>query len=269
MSAGGSSTATRAHYAEDLNALNSLLEERLDQRNAVDSELAHILNRPPITTSSTRIDSGPGLALHMPLDNVQQGAPSRRYPQQAANHQGQAPRKSNRAEGDENRFQIGREIDKDSEQAAKKRYQQELQAQMREAQVRKAQAKNDKDEYDRKMDAEVQRYNYFGRSGGGGGASMRDKEGNVVANLADLRNPPASNEQQQPPPPAPPSHYSMPDDRGYSLGNGASAITNAPFYNGEPQQANSVRSRRSRCVSSHSVGLHRIDPARRIILEER
>ena len=45
----------------------------------------------------------------------------------------------------------------------------------------------------------------------------------------------------------------MPDDRGYSLGNGASAITNAPFYNGEPQQANSVRTRVVRCVSSHSV----------------
>jgi hypothetical protein len=103
---------------------------------------------------------------------------------------------------------------------------------MREAQMRKVQAKQEKDEYERKLEAEVQRYNYFGRSGGG--APMRDKDGNVVANLADVRNPP---------PPPPPQYqqqqqqqYYAPDDKVYSLGNGTSSIANGPFYNGEQER---------------------------------
>ena len=161
---------------------------------------------------------------------------SQRQPQQNGRHVQQPQRNGNRSGPNENGFQIGQEVDKDSEQAAKKRYQQELQAQMREAQMRKAQAKQDKDEYERKLDAEIQRYSYFGH-GGGGGAPMRDKDGNVVANLADVRNPPPPPPQQQQ------QHhqhqqqqYYPPDNKVYSLGNGTSAIANAPFYNGEQQQ---------------------------------
>lgn len=127
-------------------------------------------------------------------------------------------------------FQIGREVDKEVEQASKKRYQQELQAQMREAQMRKAQAKQEKDEYEKKIEADIKRYSYFGRSGGG--APMRDKDGNVVANLADLRNPPqqqTSRQQQQPP-------YTALDDKVFSLGTGPSSITNPPYYTGGEQQ---------------------------------
>jgi centrosome and spindle pole-associated protein 1 len=160
---------------------------------------------------------------------------SQRQPQQNGRHT-QPYRNDNRSGPSDNGFQIGHDVDKDAEQASKKRYQQELQAQMREAQMRKAQAKQDKDEYERKLDAEVQRYNYFGRNGGGGGAPMRDKDGNVVANLADVRNPPPP-----PPPPQQQQHqqqqqYYPPDDKAYSLGYGTSAITNAPFYNGAPEQ---------------------------------
>lgn len=134
----------------------------------------------------------------------------------------------------DNGFQIGNDVDKELEQAAKKRYQHELQAQMREKQMRKVQEKQEKDEYERKLEAEINRYSYFGRSGGG--APMRDKDGNVVANLADLRNP----QQYQSPRTQQP--YTGANDKIYSLGGGASSITNAPFYNGEPQQnpSNSV-----------------------------
>jgi hypothetical protein len=221
----GSSTATRAHHTEDLNALNSLLAERLDQRNAVDIELAHILNRPPVSTSSTRLGSGNAPPLRMPVEHTQQMTTTTTYAsvngQQGQSYQQHERRKNMNGAG----LQIGNEIDKDSETATKKRYQQELQAQMREAQMRKAQAKREKDEYDRKLDDEIQRYNYFGR--GGGGAPMRDKEGNVVANLADLRNPTGTTQQ--------PAQYSMSNEKVYALPNAPSSITNAPFYNGEQQ----------------------------------
>jgi len=222
----------RAHHTEDLNALNSLLAERLDQRSAVDHELARILNRPPISASPTRVVTEGVPNLNLSSENSYQPS-SQIYQQQNGRHV-QSHQNDNRSGTNSNGFQIGREIDKDSEQAAKKRYQQELQSQMREAQMRKAQAKQDKDEYERKLDADIQRYNYFGRNGGGGGAPMRDKDGNVVANLADVRNPPPPSQQQ------PPSNrqqpYFPPDDKMYSLGSGLSSIANPPFYSGGGEQ---------------------------------
>jgi centrosome and spindle pole-associated protein 1 len=169
----------------------------------------------------------------MPFEQPYQ--PSQRNNQQSNNdRRGQQNRNNNRSRPNgDNGFQIGREVDKESEQAAKKRYQQELQAQMREAQMRKIQAKQEKDEYDKKLEADIKRYNYFGRSGGG--APMRDKDGNVVANLAELRNP-QQQQQQQYQTPRSQQQYTGSDDKIYSLGAGASAITNAPFYNGDQQQ---------------------------------
>ncbi|CAF1071214.1 unnamed protein product [Adineta steineri] len=244
LSAGGSSMVTRAHYNEDLSALNSLLAERLDQRNSIDHELARILNRPPVSSSPTRGITGGVSNLNLISDQSQQIS-SQGYQQQQQQHgrHVQQYRNENRSGTNDNGFTIGQEVDKDAEQAAKKRYQQELQAQMREAQMRKAQAKQDKDEYDRKIDAEIQNYSYFGRSGGGGGAPMRDKDGNVVANLADVRNPPPPT-QRQPPPPQQQQPYYPTDDKVYSLGNGLSSISNPPFYNGEPQQQFSSNSDR-------------------------
>ncbi|CAF3602863.1 unnamed protein product [Rotaria sp. Silwood1] len=223
FSASNSSSVTRAHYAEDLSALNTLLAERLNQRNAIDLELARILNRPPVSTTPTQIITGGVPPLNMSFDSANQRNNDDRYRQQYRN--------DNRSKrNNDNGFQIGHEIDKEAEQAAKKRYQQELQAQMREKQMRKAQAKQEKDEYERKLEVEINRYNYFGRSGGG--APMRDKDGNVIANLGDLRNP---QQQQQYQTPRTQQPYATADDKIYSLGVGPSSITNAPFYNGEPQ----------------------------------
>lgn len=200
--------------------MNTLLAQRIDQRNNVDIELARILNRPPVTSSPTLVNSGRLSALNMPFDqpyepSITQSLSDRRVPQN---------RNRSRPNNDAG-FQIGQDVDKDAEQAGKKRYQQELQAQMREAQMRKLQAKQEKDEYEKKLESDIKRYNYFGRSGGG--APMRDRDGNVIANLADLRNP-----QQQTSRDQIPGHVGF-DDKVYTLGAGTSSITNAPFYNGD------------------------------------
>ena len=227
LSGSSSSNITRAHYAEDLSALNTLLAQRIDQRNNVDIELARILNRPPVSTSPTLGNSGRLPALNLPFDQPYE-PPSQGYQPTSDNRRGAQHRNRSKPNSDGG-FQIGHDVDKDSEQAAKKRYQQELQAQMREAQMRKLQAKQEKEEYEKKLESDIKRYNYFGRSGGG--APMRDKDGNVIANLADLRNPP---QQQQQTARGQPTSYAGFDDKVYSLGAGTS-ITNAPFYSGDQQ----------------------------------
>ncbi|CAF3312525.1 unnamed protein product [Rotaria socialis] len=232
LSAGNSSSVTRAHYTEDLNALNSLLAERLNQRSAIDHELARILNRPPVSSSSASVITGGGPNLNISFDSMNDSSPQRNQQQNRNDNRS----KRNNDDG----FQIGHDKDKETEQAAKKRYQQELLSQMREAKMRKAQAKQEKDEYERKLEVEINRYNYFGRSGGG--APMRDKDGNVVANLGDLRNP-QQQQQQQYISPQGQQPYTAIDDKIYSLGAGPSSITNAPFYNGDKQNpSNSDRS---------------------------
>lgn len=219
----------RAHYAEDLRALNNLLAERLHQRDAIDPELTRILNRRPIGENPALVGSA---GLRMPLEQIYE-PPSQTNQQFSNERQGPPTRRDNKPRPRPGGgFQIGDEVDKDAEQVAKKRYQQELQAQIREGQMRKAQAKQEKDEYDRKLEAEIKRYSYFGRSGGG--APMRDKDGNVVANLADLRNPP---QQSGNPPPQSQSHgYMPPSNPTYSTGAGGSSIIGGPFYNPPPGQ---------------------------------
>jgi hypothetical protein len=228
LSAGPSSNVVRAHYAEDLGALNTLLSQRLDQRNAVDHELARILNRPPVSATPALVNPGRVSGLGIPFDQPYEPPSSQRNQQYNDDRRAAQNRDNDRVRPGGGSFHIGREADKDAEQATKKRYAQELQAQMREAQMRKVQSKQEKDEYERKLESDVNRYNYFGRSGGG--APMRDKDGNVIANLADLRNPP----QQTP-------RTEMPvgslDGKTYILGAGTSSITDSPFYNGDQQAA--------------------------------
>ena len=254
-----------------MNALNSLLAERLDQRNAVDHELAHILNRPPLSSSPTRVGSGGMPQMMMPSGYSNQPPPQRSQQPNGRQPQQQQQQQQHR---NDNGFQIGQDADQDEKQAQKKRYQQELQAQMRETQMRKAQAKQERNDYDRKMDAEIERYNYFGRSGGGGGAPMRDKDGNVVANLADVRNPapPQQYQQQQQQAPPPPSQYMPPNDKVYSLGSGPSAIANTPYFNGEHEQPYpgsvriSILSKRSRSIRMNIFRNEQVHPIMLVVL---
>ena len=220
----------RSHYAEDLKALNDLLAERLNQRNAVDLELARILNRPPVTGGTTRLSTVGLSPLNPSADIAYTGGPPTNLP---ANMNNNTPRDNNRPDRRTRRpgavgLQFGQETDKEGEQAAKKRYQQELQEQIREAQMRKIQEKQKQLEYDKKLEDEIKRYEYFGRSGGG--APMRDRDGNVVANLADLRNPPEVSQTRS-------QTYTVLDDKFYSSGatDGLGSTANPPYFGGQDQ----------------------------------
>ncbi|CAF0921033.1 unnamed protein product [Adineta ricciae] len=66
-----STKETRERYTQDLNALNALLAERLNQRVAVDYELAQILNRPPVPyTSGGRVVVTGTSNMNMPLPQM-------------------------------------------------------------------------------------------------------------------------------------------------------------------------------------------------------
>ncbi|NWI58063.1 CSPP1 protein, partial [Calyptomena viridis] len=60
-------------------------------------------------------------------------------------------------------------------------YQQELQQQIREREERRRQQREEKERYEAKLEAEMRNYNPWGR--GGGGAPLRDAEGNLIADL--------------------------------------------------------------------------------------
>ncbi|ELT94634.1 hypothetical protein CAPTEDRAFT_225871 [Capitella teleta] len=72
----------------------------------------------------------------------------------------------------------------------KAEYQQELKRQMEESKRKKEQEKLEKERYEAKLDQEIRDYNPFGR--GGGGAPMRDNQGNIVTDLRTIHN---TNEQ--------------------------------------------------------------------------
>ncbi|XP_050174374.1 centrosome and spindle pole-associated protein 1 isoform X3 [Myiozetetes cayanensis] len=60
-------------------------------------------------------------------------------------------------------------------------YQQELQQQIREREERRRQEREENERYEAKIEAEMRNYNPWGR--GGGGAPLRDAEGNLIADL--------------------------------------------------------------------------------------
>uniref|UniRef100_A0A8C2YBD0 Centrosome and spindle pole associated protein 1 n=1 Tax=Coturnix japonica TaxID=93934 RepID=A0A8C2YBD0_COTJA len=60
-------------------------------------------------------------------------------------------------------------------------YQQELQQQIREREERRRQEREEKERYEAKLEAEMRNYNPWGK--GGGGAPLRDAEGNLITDL--------------------------------------------------------------------------------------
>lgn len=64
-------------------------------------------------------------------------------------------------------------------------YQEDLERQMREKQAQKQREKEEQERLDRKMLVETEAYNPFGR--GGGGAPLKDRDGNIIANLAQAK----------------------------------------------------------------------------------
>lgn len=80
-----------------------------------------------------------------------------------------------------------------------KEYQEELERQVREKQLKKQKEKEEQDKLDKKMLLENAIYNPYGRSGGG--APIKDKEGNTVANLSQVRADPLQYSPRDLPPP--------------------------------------------------------------------
>lgn len=77
-------------------------------------------------------------------------------------------------------------------------YQEELQRQVREKQFKKQKEKEEQEKLDQKIQIENQIYNPFGR--GGGGAPIRDKDGNPVADLRQVKADPGQYSPRDLPP---------------------------------------------------------------------
>jgi len=76
--------------------------------------------------------------------------------------------------------------EKSARDRQKENYGRELQEQMRRREEKKRLQKKKDEEYDLRMEREVQNYDPFGR--GGGGAPVTDKQGRIMADLRHMRN---------------------------------------------------------------------------------
>ncbi|XP_052690317.1 centrosome and spindle pole associated protein 1-like isoform X40 [Crassostrea angulata] len=70
----------------------------------------------------------------------------------------------------------------------KRSYQEELDRQIQEKRYRKQREKEEQERYEKKLDDEIRNYNPFGK--GGGGAPLRDNQGNIVADLRAMHQDP-------------------------------------------------------------------------------
>lgn len=89
---------------------------------------------------------------------------------------------------DTNPFGFGAGNQNDQKAMKVREYQEELERQVREKQLKKQKEKQEQDKLDKKMLLETAIYNPFGRSGGG--APIKDKDGNTVADLSQVRSDP-------------------------------------------------------------------------------
>lgn len=130
-------------------------------------------------------------------------------------------------------FPFSDEPPKDAKAQKAKEYQEELQRQVREKQIQKQREKEEQARLDQKIIMESSNYNPYGRSGGG--APIRDRSGNVVANLAQIRADPEkySPRPDMPPPPQPPANnknfspdYHQPNVQQFSFGNQFQSASN-------------------------------------------
>lgn len=156
-------------------------------RNPMDP--AALLGGPPVAAHQLGLAQSPllsGLAGLYPGAPPPPGVPNLQLPQDEPAQRPPAPESSRRkpptpkkkkADG----FPFGEDERSRSRNDSKKSYQEELKQQMEEQRLKKQKAKEEQEKYDAKLEAEIRNYDPFGR--GGGGAPMKDKEGNVVADL--------------------------------------------------------------------------------------
>ena len=89
------------------------------------------------------------------------------------------------AGGSDGGFAFSEEKNKDLKSLKTREYLDELQRQVREKQLMKQREKEEQERMDRKIAMEAASNNPFGRAGGG--APLKDKEGNVLADLSQVR----------------------------------------------------------------------------------
>ena len=188
--------------------------------SAIDPSLANILRRPPV-------------GLKTPLPQFQSSQPSGRVqfndsvqysrysppvsllPQQSIQPQQYYQNNSNHNNIPKNQtlihnpatvakdsvFNFSEDQNKDIKAIKAKEYQEELQRQVREKQLKKQREKEEQEKIDKKFLQEAVVYNPYGRSGGG--APIKDREGNIVADLKNVRADPeqySPRSLSQPPP---------------------------------------------------------------------
>ncbi|RNA41302.1 centrosome and spindle pole associated 1-like isoform X4 [Brachionus plicatilis] len=100
---------------------------------------------------------------------------------------------------DTNPFAFGASGENDQKQQKAREYQEELGRQVREKQLKKQKEKEEHERLDKKLLLENAIYNPYGR--GGGGAPIKDKDGNTVANLSQVRADPLQYSPRDMPPP--------------------------------------------------------------------
>lgn len=86
-------------------------------------------------------------------------------------------------------FNFSEEQNKDLKQMKAKELQEDLARQMREKQLQKQREKAEREQLDKKLLIENANFNPFGRAGGG--APLKDREGNTMADLSQARTDPA------------------------------------------------------------------------------
>jgi hypothetical protein len=182
----------------------------------IDPSLADILRRPPVGLKTPvpppRVQFNDNVRYnnYSPPPQMQQNPyqqqQQQQFPPQAYNDQYRSnPITGQQQQQQQQPFGFSEEaMNKDSKEFKQKQYQEELQRQVREKQMQKQREKEEKERADRKMLEEAVTYNPYGRAGGG--APIKDREGNTIADLSQVRADPdqysprtlAGNQQQNP-----------------------------------------------------------------------
>jgi centrosome and spindle pole-associated protein 1 len=180
----------RTRSANSLENLSRPLDPPIS--SAIDPSLADILRRPPVGAKTPLPPPPPTVPRVQFSDNVRYNEypPNpRSVPNLPIQQFHTAPTTTfgtSRQAAADNGFNFTEDQNKDLKSMKAKEYQEELQRQVREKQMQKQREKEEKERTDKKMLMETMNYNPFGRSGGG--APIKDKDGNVVADLSQVKS---------------------------------------------------------------------------------
>jgi hypothetical protein len=187
--------------------------------SAIDPSLANILRRPPVGLKTPVPQFQPSGRVQF-NDSVQYSRyspPMSFHPQQQSPPQQYYQNNNNFNNTPKNQtlihnpatvakdsvFNFSEDQNKDIKAIKAREYQEELQRQVREKQLKKQREKEEQEKIDKKFLQEAVVYNPYGKSGGG--APIKDRDGNIVADLKNVRADPeqySPRSLSQPPPSA-------------------------------------------------------------------